>query len=67
MKIADFGLARVEDESNLTRTGDILGTPSYMPLEQAIGQNIDARSDVYAIGAMLYHLLAGYAPYRALT
>ncbi len=54
--IADFGLARVEDESQLTRTGDILGTLRYMSPEQATGQRVDARSDVYSLGATLFEL-----------
>jgi uncharacterized delta-60 repeat protein len=54
--IADFGLARVEDESQLTRTGDILGTLRYMSPEQATGDRVDARSDVYSLGATLYEL-----------
>ncbi len=55
--IADFGLARVEDESQLTRTGDILGTLRYMSPEQATGDRVDARSDVYSLGATLYELV----------
>ncbi len=47
-----------------TTAGDILGTPAYMPPEQAAGQAVDERSDVYAIGAMLYHVLADAPPYR---
>ena len=56
--ITDFGLARVEDESQLTRTGDVLGTLRYMSSEQATGQHeqVDARSDVYSLGATLYEL-----------
>ena len=48
-----------------TIVGEVLGTPAYMPPEQANGLAVDARADVYAIGAMLYHLLAGHAPYQA--
>ena len=47
-----------------TTAGDILGTPAYMPPEQAAGQAVDERADVYALGAMLYHLLANEPPYR---
>ena len=48
----------------LTQTGAILGTPAYMPPEQAAGEPVDMRADVYAIGAILYHVLAGTAPYE---
>jgi tetratricopeptide (TPR) repeat protein len=48
-----------------TTAGDVLGTPAYMPPEQAAGKPVDERADVYAIGAILYHLLAGRAPYVA--
>ncbi len=48
-----------------TTLGEVLGTPAYMPPEQAAGEPVDERADVYAIGAMLYHLLAGRAPYVA--
>ena len=47
-----------------TTAGDVLGTPAYMPPEQAAGESVDGRADVYAIGAMLYHVLAGEPPYR---
>jgi WD40 repeat protein/tRNA A-37 threonylcarbamoyl transferase component Bud32 len=49
--------------SELTRAGMVLGTPSYMPVEQARSEPVDERADVYAIGAAVYHLLAGAAPY----
>jgi WD40 repeat protein/tRNA A-37 threonylcarbamoyl transferase component Bud32 len=54
-----------EGHSSPTATvaGDVLGTPTYMPLEQAMGTELDARSDVYAIGAMIYELFAGQPPY----
>ncbi len=63
--IADFGLARLEDESQLTRTGDVLGTLRYMSPEQAAGQHdqVDARSDIFSLGATLYEL-AAIAPVR---
>ena len=51
------------DSGELTRVGDILGTPHYISLEQAMGGEVDARTDIYAVGAMLYELLAGHAPY----
>ncbi len=65
-KIADFGLAKdVGGDSLLTRSGASLGTPAYMPPEQAQGriQEIDARSDVYALGAIFYELVTGTPPF----
>ena len=50
-------------EETRTQLGTVIGTPAYMPPEQAEGAMVDARADVYALGAMMYHLLAGRRPY----
>jgi tetratricopeptide (TPR) repeat protein len=58
--VMDFGLARMtEGASNLTVSGFVVGTPAYMPPEQARGERVDARADVYSLGATLYELLTG--------
>jgi len=64
IKIADFGVARF-DESNRTRTGLVLGTPSYMSPEQIEGENVTGASDLFSLGVTLYQLLTGYLPFRA--
>ena len=67
-RITDFGLAkRSETDASLTATGQVLGTPSYMPPEQAAGRlaAVGPRSDVYALGGMLYSLLTGRPPFQA--
>lgn len=63
VKLTDFGVARHVKQSeslSITQTGAILGTPLYMSPEQCSGKEIDPRSDVYSMGATLYHLLAGH-------
>ena len=68
VKVADFGLARVLGESlDLTQEGTALGTPLYMSPEQGEGRPVDARSDLYSLGATVYHLLAGRPPFLAAT
>ena len=70
VKVADFGLARVlwaSDNLDLTQTGMTLGTPLYMSPEQAEGRAVDVRSDLYSLGATVYHLLAGRPPFAAST
>jgi serine/threonine protein kinase len=69
-KIGDFGLAKfVDDESTATRTGTVIGTPSYMAPEQALGRqrDIGPATDVYSLGAILYELLVGRPPFLAAT
>ena len=68
VKVADFGLARVlEDDLELTQDGMALGTPLYMSPEQAAGEAVDVRSDLYSLGASVYHLLAGQPPFKGST
>ncbi|HZO12423.1 MAG TPA: serine/threonine-protein kinase [Polyangiaceae bacterium] len=63
VKIIDFGLARLPHIEGMTATGLILGTPEYMSPEQIRGRNVDARSDIYSLGAVLYHALVGRPPF----
>ncbi len=63
VKIIDFGLARLPHIEGMTATGLILGTPEYMAPEQIRGQPVDARTDIYALGAVLYHALTGKPPF----
>jgi tetratricopeptide (TPR) repeat protein/predicted Ser/Thr protein kinase len=65
VSVMDFGIARSVDGANMTRTGALMGTPTYMSPEQAQGQKVDARSDLYTLGIILYELLAGLPPFEA--
>jgi len=62
VKIADFGIARIES-SSLTQSGAMIGTPAYMSPEQFTGQIIDARTDIYSAGVLLYEMLSGKRPF----
>ncbi len=63
LKITDFGIARITDSSK-TKTGTILGTPSYMSPEQLSGKRVDGRSDLFSLGVMLYQMLTGELPFK---
>jgi serine/threonine protein kinase len=65
VKITDFGLARAVDDVRLTQSGVAAGTPLYMSPEQARGETVDHRSDLFSLGAVLYTLATGFPPFRA--
>src|SRR6266436_1403510 len=68
VKITDFGLAKAaRAETQLTATGEVLGSPGYISPEQASGAVLDARSDIYSLGATFYHLVTGRLPFEAPT
>ena len=64
-KLTDFGVAHLAGDEPLTRTGDVVGTLAYMAPEQAAGERVDERVDLYALGLVLYEALAGVNPVRA--
>ena len=66
LKVMDFGVARLAERSTAnTEAGLVLGTPAYMPPEQLMGEQVDARSDLYAAGVVLYECLTGQLPFQA--
>lgn len=67
LKITDFGLARMAEGATMTATGTAMGTPAYMSPEQCQGAHVDLRSDLYALGVVLYEVTTGYLPFTAAT
>ena len=65
VKITDFGLARAADDASLSQSGVIAGTPMYMAPEQAKGEKLDHRADLFSLGSVLYQMAAGHPPFRA--
>ena len=67
LKIVDFGLAAASsnDSSRVTKTGHLIGTPSYMSPEQVRGLNVDFRTDIYSLGVVMYEIFTGTVPYTA--
>jgi serine/threonine-protein kinase len=64
IKLLDFGIARAESQ-RITMAGEVLGTPEYMAPEQALGHDVDARADLYAVGIILFEMLTGLVPFRS--
>jgi serine/threonine-protein kinase len=67
VKIMDFGIARVRGVEQMTVDGRMMGTPAYMPPEQVLGEEVDGRADVYAVGVLFYRLMTGALPFAADT
>jgi serine/threonine protein kinase len=67
VKLTDFGLVRSTEDTKLTQTGYVTGTPMYMAPEQALGQQADERADLFSLGAVLYEMATGQPPFSAPT
>lgn len=67
VKLTDFGLARAVDDASLTQSGVIAGTPQYMAPEQANGDGVDHRADLFSLGSVMYAMCVGHSPFRAST
>jgi regulation of enolase protein 1 (concanavalin A-like superfamily) len=67
VKLTDFGLARAADDASLSQSGVVAGTPMYMAPEQAKGEALDHRADLFSLGSVLYAMLTGHPPFRATT
>ena len=67
VKLTDFGLARAADDASLTQSGVVAGTPQYMAPEQARGEPVDHRADLFSLGSVLYAMCTGRSPFRAET
>lgn len=67
VKVLDFGIAKLRDDSatNLTQTGNVMGTPHYMSPEQCLGEELDSRSDIYSLGIVVYEMLCGRVPFNS--
>jgi serine/threonine protein kinase len=67
IRLTDFGIARMEVEASLTRTGGLIGSPAYMAPEQILGGAVDARADLFSTGVTLYQMLTGELPFQGVS